>query len=246
MKLKEVLDIMTEQAPATATPATQSTNVKGVPKVMLPIVRRKVPAGYTADVRKWKKKKGKQVPIKEAEDPANAGDMYPQAMTQNKFVPSPQDNMSRTFDGDRPKYKPKKKFFLKKKKAKKVDEQTMEMPMQQRPAIWDFDYLARAFKGKRPTFKGKKQEITPEPKKKAKKPVDEQFMGPQIFNQDSPYKDLEFLTKFWKGSKNNKEITGPEEQEPEKKSKKAKKKKPQGTYQPDVQKNKVNPNWGMF
>lgn len=42
--------------------ATQAMDVQGIPKVMYPMVRRKVPAGHTADVRdrKKKKKKGKK------------------------------------------------------------------------------------------------------------------------------------------------------------------------------------------
>ena len=37
--------------------ATQAVDVEGIPKVMYPMVRRKVPAGYEADVRPRKKKK---------------------------------------------------------------------------------------------------------------------------------------------------------------------------------------------
>lgn len=39
--------------------ATQSADVQGVPRIMHPITRRKVPAGYVADVRKRKKRKKK-------------------------------------------------------------------------------------------------------------------------------------------------------------------------------------------
>lgn len=37
--------------------ATQTVDVQGIPSTMLPIVRRKVPASYVADVRKRKKRK---------------------------------------------------------------------------------------------------------------------------------------------------------------------------------------------
>ena len=40
--------------------ATQSDDVTGIQKAMMPIVRRKVPAGYTKMGKKKKKKKGKK------------------------------------------------------------------------------------------------------------------------------------------------------------------------------------------
>jgi len=40
--------------------ATQAVDVEGIPKTMYPIARRKVPAGYVADVRDRKKKKKKK------------------------------------------------------------------------------------------------------------------------------------------------------------------------------------------
>lgn len=40
--------------------ATQAVDVEGIPKIMYPMVRRKVPAGHVADVRPRKKKKKKK------------------------------------------------------------------------------------------------------------------------------------------------------------------------------------------
>jgi len=40
--------------------ATQAVDVEGIPKTMYPMARRKVPAGYVADVRDRKKKKKKR------------------------------------------------------------------------------------------------------------------------------------------------------------------------------------------
>lgn len=39
--------------------STQAADVQGIPSAMLPVVRRKVPAGYVADIRKRKKRKKK-------------------------------------------------------------------------------------------------------------------------------------------------------------------------------------------
>jgi ATP-dependent protease HslVU (ClpYQ) ATPase subunit len=52
MKLNQVLEQM-----GVTPQATQSTDVEGVKKTVGPIVRRVVPAGYTKDERKPKKKK---------------------------------------------------------------------------------------------------------------------------------------------------------------------------------------------
>ena len=164
-----------------AAPATQTPDVKGVQKVMLPIVRRKVPAGYTADRRRWKKgKKGQQVPTnEEGEQDSTIGAQQPKSGTSTK------DNLSRAFEGDRPKHKPKTKFFFLKNRKRK-----------------------------------------------------DENMGPQLFSQEAPYKDLEFMTKFWRGSKNNDDAFEPTDQDKIKKKQKVKKgqkPKPQGTYQPDIQ-----------
>jgi hypothetical protein len=161
MKLKDVIEL-NEQG-------TQASDVSGIQKAMYPIVRRKVPAGYVADVRKKKKKK-----ITEGDD-ANLA--YTQSTS--KGMPSPPDNLFKTFRGDRPKYKQKKKFLNK----KKVEEQAIT-----------------------------------------------------AFGNGSPYHDLEYLTKFWRGTKDGESTAG---ESKGKRKEKTKKKKPQGTYQPDVQKNKL-------
>ena len=134
------------------------------------------------------------------------------------------------FRGDRPKYKPKKTFINRKPaKPKDIKEQDEWEPLQQRTPAMDLEWLRRGFEGDRPGYKPKKQKITKKDKsrKGIKKPVpvEEQFMGPQLFYNDSLYHDLEFLVKFWRGSKKG-ELMRPESAP----KRKRREDKPLGTY----------------
>lgn len=203
MKLDDILEQIAMSA------ATQSPDVKGLPKVYAPVVRREL-NGYEEDSKKKKKRKfvHHRNPMHEEEVVAVSAQRCFSDDSKNTLL------SKRVFAGERPKYKRKKNFFA--KPTNIVKEQEEGLPMQQRPAIWDHDYLKKTFKGSRPKYKPKG------PKIEGKKKVDEQFMGPQIFYNDSPYKDLEYLTKFFKGVRDS-----------EKKSPKKNKKKAQGTYGPD-------------
>jgi hypothetical protein len=181
MKIKDVIRLTLEQV------ATQSDDVRGIQKVMSPIVRRKVPAGYIEDVRKKKKRK---ITIREEEQ--QDVDSYDSMTSKGRKGNSSYSNMGKTFDGTRPKYKQKTDFLFnkKKKKHRKVQE---EIGM----------------------------------------------------TQSAPYQDLEFLTKFWREGKGKANLENVDKDKKDwagikrkEKTSKNKKKKPQGTYQPDVQKDK--------
>lgn len=175
MKLKDIIEQVV--------PATQSSDVEGVPKVMSPIVRRKVPAGYIETTKKNKKKKK----IQEEESQEEAPDAYDYLSSKSKNPSSSYGGLNKTFQGNRPKYKPKLNFLFKKIRGKK----------------------------------GKK--------------IHEQAAIPGL-TQTAPYQDLELLRKFWRGSKSGEEkVSGKTKKD---KTAKSKKKKPQGSYQPEVQKDK--------
>lgn len=178
MKLKDILEQI----------ATQSSDVRGIQKVMSPIVRRKVPAGYIEDVRKKKKRK---ITIHEEEQ--QDVDSYDSMSSKGRKGNSSYSNMGKTFDGTRPKYKPKTSFLFneKKKKHRKVQEELGGL------------------------------------------------------TQSAPYQDLEFLTKFWREGKGKANLENVDKDKKDwagikrkEKTSKNKKKKPQGTYQPEVQKDK--------
>jgi len=181
MKIKDVIRLTLEQA------ATQSLDVKGIQKVMPPMVRRKVPAGYIEDTRKKKKKK--RIHEEEQVDV----DSYDSMKSKGRSGNTSYSSMGKTFDGTRPKYKPKTNFLFNKKRKKH-------------------------------------------------RRVEEDLGG---LTQSAPYQDLEFLTKFWREGKSKanlanvdkgkKDWAGTKRKE---KVSKNKKKKPQGTYQPEIQKDK--------
>jgi hypothetical protein len=113
MNFKKAI-ILTEQG-IVAGPATQSANVKGLPKVVGPIVRRKVLAGYVADVRKRKKRK-------KVEEQHEAGLAPPTQLATYQDL----EYQKKHWAGTRPEYKLKKDYFnqpTKKKKKKKDDDE---------------------------------------------------------------------------------------------------------------------------
>jgi len=118
MKLKDAKTLV-EQGVVMAGPATQSQAVKGVPKVVGPIVRRKVPAGYVADVRKRKKKK-------QVSEQHEAGLAPPTQLATYQDL----EYQRKHWAGVRPEYKPKRNYFNKpitKKKKKGKDEEESDL-----------------------------------------------------------------------------------------------------------------------
>jgi len=117
MKLKDAISL-SEQV----VPATQSADVKGVPKIVGPIVRRQVPAGYIADVRKRKKKKV----VKEQHE---AGLAPPTQLAPYRDL----EYQRKHWAGTRPEYKPKKSWIInpkKKQKKKKDSEEDIKSGLQ--------------------------------------------------------------------------------------------------------------------
>jgi len=113
MKLKDILEQIV--------PATQSPAVRGIQKIMSPIVRRKLPAGYIEDTKKKKKRK---ITIHEEEEQQDV-DSYDSMTSKGRRGNSNYSNIGKTFNGTRPKYKQKTNFLFnkKKKKNKKVQEE---------------------------------------------------------------------------------------------------------------------------
>jgi hypothetical protein len=241
MKLKELFEMGMGAAMGGA--GTTSAGVVGVPKVVAPTVEREYP-GYDADRRKKRKKGKKWTPPENwykawthynnpmhKNTPMHEDDAHGEAINSSDKKYSDDGNATKlgrlAFRGDRPRYKPKKTFIT--RKAKTIKEQDEWEPLQQRTPAMDLEWLRKGFEGDRPGYKMKKQRMTKKKgdTKKRPVPVEEQFMGPQLFYDSSPYHDLEFLVKFWRGSKKG-ELFKPEGAP--KKTKKLKKDRPIGTY----------------
>jgi hypothetical protein len=131
MKLKDIIEQMT--------PATQSPDVKGIPKIMPPIVRRKLPAGYIEDTKKKKKRK---IIIHEEEEHQDV-DSYDSMTSKGRRGNSSYSNMGKAFDGTRPKYKPKTNFLFNKKRKKRRKVQEELGGLTQMAPYQDLEFLAK-------------------------------------------------------------------------------------------------------
>jgi hypothetical protein len=248
MKLSDLLDNLLEMGMGGmgggGGAATTSAGVAGVP-MPVGVVTREYP-GYDADRRKKKKGKKKWThpanwykawthynsPMHKG-TPMSEDDAKGEAINSSDKKYSDDGNSTKlgrlAFKGDRPRYRPKKTFITRKpSKPKAIKEQDEWEPLQQRTPAMDLEWLRKGFEGDRPGYKPKKQKLTKKKGDSKKKPipVEEQFMGPQLFYDSSPYHDLEFLVKFWRGSKKG-DLARPEGTP--KKPKKLKE-KPIGTY----------------
>jgi hypothetical protein len=245
MKLKDLFEMgmgaATTSAGVGGAAATTSANVQGVPKPVGAVITREY-AGYDADRRKKKKKKDANTfsaptwkhyksPMRR---PMHEEEAHGEAVNPSDRKNADDGNATKlgrlAFKGDRPRYKPKKTFITRKPaKPKDIKEQDEWEPLQQRTPAMDLEWLRRGFEGDRPGYVPKKQKITKKDKShkgiKKSVPVEEQFMGPQLFYDSSPYNDLEFLVKFWRGSKKG-ELMRPESAPKRKK----REDKPLGTY----------------
>lgn len=243
MKLSKLLDNLLEMGMGGGA-ATTSAGVVGIPKPVGATVSREY-SGYDENRRKKKKKKDKWThptnwykswthhnsPMHKG-TPMHEDDAKGEAVNSSDKKYSDDGNATKlgrlAFKGDRPRYRPKKTFITRKPPKPKAIKEDEWLPLQQRTPAMDLEWLRKGFEGDRPGYKMKKQKLTKKKGDLRKKPVpvEEQFMGPQLFYDASPYHDLEFLVKFWRGSKKG-DIARPEGTP--KKLKKLKE-RPIGTY----------------